>query len=128
MVTITILSGAMTALVGLAFGLPSLRIKGFYLAVATLARAVFSRSGFFNKVPWFLQLTRLGPDRRADPIALRRGRHRCRTPRVGVKYLLLFRLPFFVLAWIARNLTRGSMGRQMDGDPRHGHRAEKSSG
>jgi len=32
-----LLAGLVTALVGLVFGLPSLRIKGFYLAVATLA-------------------------------------------------------------------------------------------
>jgi branched-chain amino acid transport system permease protein len=31
------LSGALTALVGLVFGIPSLRLKGLYLAVATLA-------------------------------------------------------------------------------------------
>ena len=34
---IVVLSGIITAIVGTLFGLPSLRIKGFYLAVATLA-------------------------------------------------------------------------------------------
>jgi len=34
------------------FGLPSLRIKGFYLAVATLA-AQFFILWLFNKVGWF---------------------------------------------------------------------------
>ncbi|MFT6063525.1 MAG: branched-chain amino acid transport system permease protein, partial [Paracoccaceae bacterium] len=38
---VVILSGIVTALVGAAFGLPSLRIKGFYLAVATLAAQFF---------------------------------------------------------------------------------------
>src|SRR5213078_4820388 len=33
--------GAVAALVGLLFGLPSLRIRGFYLAVATLAAQFF---------------------------------------------------------------------------------------
>ena len=36
-----VLSGGITALVGIMFGLPSLRIKGFYLAVATLAAQFF---------------------------------------------------------------------------------------
>lgn len=36
-----ILGGLCAALVGIAFGLPSLRIKGFYLAVATLAAQFF---------------------------------------------------------------------------------------
>ncbi len=33
----------MSAVVGILFGIPSLRIKGLYLAVATLARPVFLR-------------------------------------------------------------------------------------
>src|SRR5947208_9533470 len=36
-----ILAGIITALVGVLFGFPSLRIKGFYLAVATLASQFF---------------------------------------------------------------------------------------
>ena len=47
-----LLSGLITAGVGLLFGIPSLRIKGFYLAVATLA-AQFFLSWLFNKVAWF---------------------------------------------------------------------------
>ena len=41
------------ALVGIVFGIPSLRIKGFYLAVATLASQFFL-IWLFNKVPWFV--------------------------------------------------------------------------
>ena len=52
-------AGAITALVGLAFGLPSLRIKGFYLAVATLA-AQFFLVWLFNKVPWFFNYSATG--------------------------------------------------------------------
>ena len=47
-----VLAGGITAAVGAAFGLPSLRIKGFYLAVATLA-AQFFLVWLFNKVEWF---------------------------------------------------------------------------
>ncbi|AHN73245.1 ABC transporter permease [Pandoraea pnomenusa] len=45
------LGGACAALVGIAFGLPSLRIKGFYLAVATLA-AQFFVLWVLTKFPW----------------------------------------------------------------------------
>ena len=46
-----LVSGVFSSLVGLVFGLPSLRIKGFYLAVATLA-AQFFLSWAFQRVPW----------------------------------------------------------------------------
>ena len=47
-----LLSGVFAALVGVLFGLPSLRIKGFYLAVATLA-AQFFLLWIFDHVGWF---------------------------------------------------------------------------
>src|SRR3989449_6162909 len=47
-----VLAGLCAALVGVAFGLPSLRIKGFYLAVATLA-AQFFVVWALTKFPWF---------------------------------------------------------------------------
>ncbi len=46
------LGGVAAALVGVVFGLPSLRIKGFYLAVATLA-AQFFIVWALVKFPWF---------------------------------------------------------------------------
>jgi branched-chain amino acid transport system permease protein len=46
------LAGLITAGVGMLFGIPSLRIKGFYLAVATLA-AQFFLVWLFNRIPWF---------------------------------------------------------------------------
>ena len=49
---IFVLAGLVAAAVGVLFGLPSLRIKGFYLAVATLA-AQFFLTWLFNKVGWF---------------------------------------------------------------------------
>jgi branched-chain amino acid transport system permease protein len=45
-------AGLCTAAIGLAFGIPSLRIKGFYLAVATLA-AQFFIVWLVTRVPWF---------------------------------------------------------------------------
>src|SRR5690348_9055715 len=47
-----VLAGVIAAAVGIAFGLPSLRIKAFYLAVATLA-AQFFIPWLLVKVPWF---------------------------------------------------------------------------
>ena len=47
-----LLAGVCAALVGVAFGLPSVRIKGFYLAVATLA-AQFFVVWALQKFPWF---------------------------------------------------------------------------
>ena len=109
MVTITILSGAMTAMVGLAFGLPSLRIKGFYLAVATLA-AQFFLVWLFNKVPWFYNYSASGqinaPERLLFGVPVTGP-----NAEAWVKYLFCFAF-VFVLAWMARNLTRGALGRQ----------------
>lgn len=50
-VLLIVVSGFFSAAVGALFGLPSLRIKGFYLAVATLA-AQFFLSWCFIRVPW----------------------------------------------------------------------------
>jgi branched-chain amino acid transport system permease protein len=109
MVTITLLSGVMTAMVGVMFGLPSLRIKGFYLAVATLA-AQFFLVWMFNKVPWFYNYSASGqinaPERFLFGQAVTGP-----NAESWVKYLFCFVL-VFVLAWVARNLTRGSLGRQ----------------
>src|SRR6201993_5241585 len=46
------LSGAITALVGLIFGLPAARLKGLYLAIATLA-AQYILLDFFARADWF---------------------------------------------------------------------------
>jgi branched-chain amino acid transport system permease protein len=46
------LAGAMTAAVGLIFGAPAARLKGLYLAIATLA-AQFILEDFFARARWF---------------------------------------------------------------------------
>src|SRR5437868_4632868 len=46
------LAGLVTALVGLIFGLPAARLKGLYLAIATLA-AQFILLDFFSRAEWF---------------------------------------------------------------------------
>lgn len=104
-----LLSGGITALVGTAFGLPSLRIKGFYLAVATLA-AQFFLVWLFNKVSWFYNYSASGqinaPERSVFGINVT-------GPNTEAWASYLFCLAFTVgAAVIARNLTRGSVGRQ----------------
>lgn len=104
-----ILAGGITALVGMLFGLPSLRIKGFYLAVATLA-AQFFLVWLFNKVPWFYNYSASGqinaPERTLFGIAITGP-----ATTAPVKYLTCLCF-VFVLAWAARNLTRGTLGRK----------------
>jgi branched-chain amino acid transport system permease protein len=46
------IAGAMTAAVGLVFGLPAARLKGLYLAIATLA-AQYILQDFFIRAEWF---------------------------------------------------------------------------
>jgi len=53
------LSGFFSAAVGVAFGLPSLRIKGFYLAIATLA-AQFFLVWLFEKWAWLYNYSASG--------------------------------------------------------------------
>lgn len=104
-----ILAGGVTALVGVLFGLPSLRIKGFYLAVATLA-AQFFLVWLFNRVPWFYNYSASGqisaPERKVFGIPVTGA-------NTDAWATYLFCLVFvFLLAWIARNLTRGAVGRK----------------
>ena len=103
-----LLGGVITAAVGALFGLPSLRIKGFYLAVATLA-AQFFLVWLFNKVPWFYNYSASGqitaPERTVFGIAVT-------GPNTEAWAKYMFVLSFvFVFAWAARNLTRGVIGR-----------------
>ena len=104
-----LLAGGMTALVGIAFGLPSLRIKGFYLAVATLA-AQFFLVWLFNKVPWFYNYSASGqinaPERTVLGWAVTGP-----AASPSAKYLICLAFVIFT-AWVARNLTRGMAGRK----------------
>ncbi|WP_197918583.1 branched-chain amino acid ABC transporter permease [Thiosulfatihalobacter marinus] len=104
-----ILSGGVTAIVCVLFGLPSLRIKGFYLAVATLA-AQFFLVWLFNRVPWFYNYSASGqinaPERTVFGIEVT-------GPNAEAWATYLFSLVFLVAsALIARNLTRGMAGRK----------------
>ncbi|WP_368186075.1 branched-chain amino acid ABC transporter permease [Aestuariibius sp. HNIBRBA575] len=104
-----ILAGGITAGVGVLFGLPSLRIKGFYLAVATLA-AQFFLVWLFNKVPWFYNYSASGqinaPERSVFGIIVTGP-----NTDAWAKYMICL-IFLTVAALIARNLTRGSIGRK----------------
>ncbi|MCH2393695.1 branched-chain amino acid ABC transporter permease [Oceanibaculum sp.] len=104
-----LLSGAVAAAVGVLFGLPSLRIKGFYLAVATLA-AQFFLIWMFNKFGWFNNYSPSGVIS-APPRALFGDFYVTGASASPVaKYLFL--LGFVaVMALIAKNLTRCKIGR-----------------
>jgi len=103
------LSGLIAAVVGLLFGIPSLRIKGFYLAVATLA-AQFFLVWLFNKVAWFSNYAPSGTIT-APPRTVLGVMVTGPEATAGVRYLVA--LAFVVLfALIAKNLVRGRIGRR----------------
>ncbi|GAB4088714.1 branched-chain amino acid ABC transporter permease [Hydrogenophaga soli] len=103
---VAILSGGFFAtLVGMFFGIPSLRVKGLYLAVATLAAQFFCDWAFL-RIGWFTNNNSSGS--------------------VSVSNLQVFGLPIetpvqkylfclaflVVFALLAKNLVRGAIGRE----------------
>jgi branched-chain amino acid transport system permease protein len=103
-----LLSGLIAAGIGLVFGIPSLRIKGFYLAVATLA-AQFFLIWLFNRVAWFSNYAPSGtitaPDREMLGVLVTGPNS---TPAVRYVVALAF---VVVFAAVAKNLVRGRIGR-----------------
>jgi branched-chain amino acid transport system permease protein len=99
-----LLAGGCAALVGVLFGLPSLRIKGFYLAVATLA-AQFFIVWALVKFPWFSNYSSSGVITAQSMTAL--GLE-IDTPLR--KYVLTLSI-VAVMALAAKNMVRSSIGR-----------------
>ena len=101
-------SGLFSAAIGVLFGLPSLRIKGLYLAVATLA-AQFFLDWCFNRVAWLYNYNASGaievPTRGVFGIPLSGP-----TATPVARYYALLAL-VVLLAWLASNLVRGRIGR-----------------
>ena len=58
-IVVLVLAGVVAAAVGVLFGAPSLRIKGLYVAVATLA-AQFFMDWMFARVKWFTNYSSSG--------------------------------------------------------------------
>jgi branched-chain amino acid transport system permease protein len=98
------LGGLTAALVGVAFGLPSLRIKGFYLIVSTLA-AQFFVEWALTKIGWFTNNNASGVIT-APPLVILV--HDFSSPRG--RYLLTLGI-VVVLTIVARNLINSASGR-----------------
>src|SRR3954465_9752019 len=100
-----VLGGLCATFFGILFGLPSLRVKGLYLAVATLAAQFFS-DWMFLRIKWFTNDSPSGS--------------------ISVNNLQVFGLPIesavskywlclallVVIALLAKNLVRGAIGRE----------------
>src|SRR6266853_1638419 len=100
-----LLGGLMAAIAGILFGVPSLRIKGLYLAVATLA-AQFFFDWVFLRVSWF---TNYAPSGSVNAPTLNFFGLVLDTPIERYLLCLTFVTVFAVLA---KNLVRGNLGRQ----------------
>lgn len=108
LVIAVLLSGFFSAAIGVVFGLPSLRIKGFYLAIATLASQFFL-IWLFEKWAWLYNYNASGAIQVpnvdifgvyfAGPLATSTAQY----------YFVLGIVTVLTLATI--NLTRGALGR-----------------
>ncbi|HFQ14821.1 MAG TPA: branched-chain amino acid ABC transporter permease [Rhodobacteraceae bacterium] len=101
-------SGFFAAAIGFVFGLPSLRIKGFYLAIATLASQFFLEWAF-GRIAWLYNYNDSGaievPARKILDIAIT-GPSATATTR----YLVVLGI-VTLMTWVASNLVRGRYGR-----------------
>ena len=102
------MSGFFAAGIGLIFGLPSLRIKGFYLAVATLA-AQFFLEWAFGRIAWLYNYNDSGAIDAVNRSLLGMPL----TEPYGApefQYLVVLTIVIFMTI-VAINLTRGRFGR-----------------
>jgi len=103
---VSLIGGGLCATVaGVIFGLPSLRIRGLYLAVATLA-AQFFIDWFTNRVKWVTNDSSSGSVSVGDlnffGLAL----------NTSVEKYLLCLMIVLVVGILAKNLVRGAIGRE----------------
>lgn len=105
---VLLLSGFFSAGVGVVFGLPSLRIKGLYLAITTLA-AQFFLEWCFIRVGWLYNYNDSGaievPQRELFGLAVT-GPHA--TPET--RYMIILTI-VAVMTLVAANVLRGRIGR-----------------
>jgi branched-chain amino acid transport system permease protein len=107
-VILILISGFFAAAIGVVFGLPSLRIKGFYLAVATLA-AQFFLEWCFIRIGWLYNYNPSGaievPTRELIGITV--------TGPAATPFARYFVTLAIVVAmtWLASNVIRGRIGR-----------------
>ena len=107
-IVLILVSGLFSAAVGVFFGLPSLRIKGFYLAVATLAAQFFLQWAFV-RVPWLFNYNASGaievPQRLLFGLPVTGA-----TASPETRYFVCLGL-VVILTWFASNLVHGKIGR-----------------
>ncbi|MGI9514571.1 MAG: branched-chain amino acid ABC transporter permease [Anderseniella sp.] len=107
-IIMVLLSGFFAAGVGIIFGLPSLRIKGFYLAVTTLAAQFFLEWAFI-RIPWLYNYNDSGaievPQREGFGVVLTGA-----AAQPVTRYLVVLTI-VLVMTWIASNIIRGRIGR-----------------
>ncbi len=101
-------SGIFSAIVGSFFGLPSLRIKGFYLVVTTLAAQFFLEWAFI-RIPWLYNYNDSGaievPQREAFGLIVTGA-----NAAPVTQYLVCLGI-VVVMTWIASNIISGRVGR-----------------
>ena len=100
-----LLGGVFSTLVGMFFGIPSLRVKGLYLAVATLAAQFFCDWAFL-RIKWFTNDSASGTASVADLQVLGFA---ITTPLAKYLFCLCFLVAF---GFLAKNLVRGAIGRE----------------
>lgn len=100
-----VLGGVCSAAFGILFGLPSLRVKGLYLAVATLAAQFFS-DWMFLRIKWF---TNDAPSGSVSVSGLQVFGFPIESPTS--KYLFCLTI-LVVLGLLAKNLVRSAIGRE----------------
>jgi len=100
-----LLGGLCATAVGALFGIPSLRIKGLYLAVATLAAQFFTDWAFL-RIKWFTNYTPSGSIN-APPLEILG--FDLSSPTANYVVCLVF---VVVLGIATKNIVRGHVGRQ----------------
>jgi branched-chain amino acid transport system permease protein len=105
MIAAILLGGVFAMIAGVLFGIPSLRIKGLYLAVATLA-AQFFWDWAFLRIKWFTNESASGSVAVSQLSLFGWG---IDTP---VERYLFCLLMVMVFAWMAKNLVRSHIGRE----------------
>jgi branched-chain amino acid transport system permease protein len=105
LVVALILGGVSAMVFGMLFGLPSLRVKGLYLAVATLA-AQFFADWMFLRIQWF---TNYSPSGSVSVSNLQVFGFSLESPFAKYMFCLVL---LAVIALLAKNLVRGAVGRE----------------
>ena len=105
LVVAVLMGGFFATLVGIVFGVPSLRVKGLYLAVATLAAQFFCDWAFL-RISWFTNDSASGT---ASVAGLQVFGMPIDTPLQKYMFCLTFLVVFGLLA---KNLVRSAIGRE----------------